>query len=105
MPIAKERRRWRRSSPMSKPPVRMVSAVMKAIQKKVGFGDVRVTLAGDQFYAHAFPSREAAQQQFLDSDRSTDFVEFVEQCMATSVAYGIGRTAEDALNNLDAKLH
>lgn len=88
---------------MSKPPA-SASGVMKVIQRKVGFGDVRVTLSGDDFVAHAFPTREAALRQFLATDRSADTVEFVERVMTTPIAYGSGRTAEAALDDLNSKL-
>lgn len=96
------------ASPLKAPKAANLSKMMRAIQMKIGVGDVRITLSpplsGDEFVAHAFPSREAAERQFLATDRTTDMVDYIERVMTSPIAYGSGRTAEEALTKLDAKL-
>lgn len=98
-------------SKLSPPP----ESFVKTIHKRTG-GRVTVSYHGGLFYAHAYPSTDAARQAVVASvERETaehqrrgrtvsinldEFAERIAKATDTALAYGSGRTIADALVKL-----
>jgi hypothetical protein len=90
--------------------------LMRAIQRLTGYGEVRVTLAstGD-FQAYAYPNAEAARQTViarLQAGHLADpapslggFSAAVNYVANTPLAFGQGKSIEDALDGLMHKVN
>lgn len=90
-------------------PTCYLSRAMRRIARATGGGAVRVTLAeAGGFIAHAYPEREAAQRAYEASLRASDappmslgqFTEGSERALNTSIAFGRGKTATEAVETL-----
>lgn len=90
-----------------------IDALMRRTHKRTG-GQVRITYSGTLFYAHAYPSREAANESVKRSmvkyggdDRSLtadELSNLVNEAQAHALAYGRGKSIEEALDQLGRAL-